>query len=148
MSGTYFTEDAFPIISSILQKNKIEQSDDDFVEKISNNKPIPIEIIIISAEKIFLENASKVAVCSFIKTGLGVSDDLSEKIYSDILAKLIPIVKKRQQITEKKITKSSIDVPEKNIPKKKSPVMGSKKTEEFVSIQQPKGPDTYREPIE
>ncbi len=138
MEKINFKEDTFPIITKILQDNKIEESNEDILEKLSNNKPLQGQIIISAVEKIVVDGAVEKDICTFLATELNIPALTASTIYAEIISKLVPIAEKlaASEINPKipVVRKPRIKKPLENIA---PPV-----------VQQNQGPDAYREPIE
>ncbi len=131
-----FTEDTSPIISSILKEYNIEESDDDIVKKVSENKPLYGEVIFGAIKKI-LDKEQKELLYSFLAEQLNIDEKTAIQVYKSINEKLVPLVKIEVRPTDNK-AKAKID---KAIPQeKKTNIVSSK---EILN----KKPDNYREPI-
>ena len=140
MTKISFRKDTLPIIDEILKKNKIEESNETFLKKLSEKKPFQGEIIFTVVEKI-IDKAPKEEIIIFLEEGLNITLETAKNVYDDIVAGLLPIAKKQ----------NLADAPEKETPEKipkrikKQPIIEEQNT--LNSSQQSSGPDKYREPV-
>jgi len=135
----YFTTDTYPIITEIIRNNLKEDSDDDILNKLSEDKPLQGEIIINATEKIFLGNKKEAEIYSFLQEQLSTTSQTAKQIYKDIKEKLIPLANRE----------SSNENVSPTFPRVK-PIINNKKEDirKMPEKQKPKEPDSYREPIE
>lgn len=90
----YFKEDSAPIIFDMLKNNGLEETKEDFLKRLSEKRLLQGEIIIGTAEKIFLKEDTKDNLITFLQTELNTTKKTATKIYNEILEKLIPIADK------------------------------------------------------
>lgn len=101
----YFTENSAPIIFDMLKKNGLEETRQDLLKRLSEKRLLQGEVIISTAEKIFLEKDTKDNLIIFLQTELNTSKEIAKQVYNDIMEKLIPIADKYTTAnTEKSIS--------------------------------------------
>ena len=165
----YFNEDVSPIVFDILKNTGKEETDEEFMNKFSNNLPLQEDILFNAVDKIVIENATEKIVCSFIETGMNIPASNAKIIYDEILKKLVPIASKEtiikpqmEKIPENSnlnISGSDIMVNEpiensstETITPAPTKIKKEKILEKVKQVIPPEvqrsGPDNYREPIE
>lgn len=133
----FFTKDSAPIIFNMLKKNGLEETKEDFLKRLSEKKLLQGEVIIDTAEKIFLKKDTKDNLIIFLQTELNTSTKIATQVYNDIMEKLIPIADKYTlgNVTE------SINQPIKKIKASKDETLNAKK--KILTDKE----DSYREKI-
>jgi hypothetical protein len=160
------------VISEMVKKYGIKENS----EK-SNPPKLPKKSFIVKNSKDYFQNKiTESVLISLLKENLGVSEEVAKEMFIDIKNKLIPIFKnipalagKNSEVKIENTEKKELDIfPNVNVqpeiasqitpplkqsrsksvlPKKIKPVI-EEKSEEIISKPiQPKGPDSYREPI-
>lgn len=136
-----FEDDTSPIISEILQKYGLKETDDEILEKIEKGEPLKPGIILNLTEDVVAARQSKEAMSSFLQKELSIPKQTAENIAEDIKNKLIPLAKKvsPEEITAlEKISEEELSAPlEENDNEEKilyEPLPIHKKIQEEISV--------------
>lgn len=164
-------------INDILKSNGLEESDEEYLKKSQKNEDTHLTIIKNAAIAIYQKKISEKKLTELLEEHLETSKETAEKIVNNIKEKLIPYVKTLNLEEEKETTQEPLESPEEeklqpgakkvditnveenaeNVPKYKK-LSGEKentttkekikKVAENKFVQEKRGPDPYREPIE
>jgi len=172
-----FTIDTSDAISEIIEKYKIKDFDEVMIEKLENGESVVVPgfIILETAKKMFTEELIESEALKSLVNIFGITEVDSQNLFNDIKTKLLPFAqknieaKKLENIETAKIeteretgdalekpekdanifpkSESELAKPEISITKKKNPII--RKPQRIIEEKniQPKGPDSYREPI-
>ncbi len=171
-----FSEDIDQILIEILQKYKLEESDDKTFEKLNKDERFNGEILMDAVKKIVNEEMQKKDLPLLLEKELNLTKNLAESLTLDIENKILISVKKineeetekeklitakpinlinenpiqtAQTIVEEKITPSAIAHEQKVKKEKKIPSLIENKEGISTNIKkQSRVNDSYREPIE
>jgi len=119
--------DPIDIISEILKNNGLEETDDEYLEKIEQGKTAKTDILYETTKKLAKGDLSEKDLISFIKNQMGISEEIATNIMSEIQKKLLPIAKKTsfnsETPEEKPITaKPTRLIVEKPLPASSKPI--------------------------
>ena len=170
----FFSEKANAALSEIEKKYSLEESDEEWMEKLKNKKMFNINIIADLAKKFFGTEISKEQFISSLQKDVNVNEETSIKIFADVEARVIPYTKKiSEENIQKGIAQDQIEQPEEaaqvsiekrtieklsgrpsdtrspgNKSQKKGAIIKPNLTETDIPIKKTKGgTDKYREPI-
>jgi hypothetical protein len=165
-----FSENADQILSDILKKYKLDETDDEVFKKLESDQPLFGEIVTDVTRNLFSGSIKEPQLSSLLKDKLNISKESAEALALDIKGQLLPLVKEVEvppegietKVETKKETteifpkieptelakETEIKTEDKTSPAKtiKKPLPTAK--EPPTQIKQSSGPDTYREPIE
>lgn len=140
-----FSDATGPIISEILQKYQLEETDDETFKKLESGELLQGEIILNIVEEIILGKISQKDLPSLLGTRLNIKKETGENLARDIEAKLLVIAKKiPREEAEKMEREAEIIVPEE-IPAEKPlvaprPIAPKKEEEEILQPSWKKSP--------
>jgi hypothetical protein len=165
-----FLEETSPIISEILQKYNLEETDEEILEKEIGENPSLLngEIVLNIAIEIIKEKISTKDLPDLLQKRLNIPPKTAVELTKDLETKLLVFAKKitaREPETEEKTTPvvapvKPIEIGIKMIEKEEkiTDFVGKPKKNEKIPVSEPlkivkeikknKGPDIYREPIE
>jgi hypothetical protein len=172
-----FTIDTSDVVSEIIEKYKIKDFDETVIEKLESGEAIVVPgfIILETAKKMFTGELVESDALKSLVNILGITEVDSQNLINDIKTKLLPFTQKDTETkklenietvkTEAEIkTDNTTEKPEENtdifpgpkngrnklktaIPSKKEPAIKKSQTITEEANIGPKGPDSYREPI-
>ena len=111
-----FPEDTDLIISNILQKYKLEESDDEFFDKFEKGEKTKGEIVAELIKNVATKEISFQELVSTLKMELNISQRKSEDLAKDIRKEILLLVKKSTEAPPPEI--EEISPKEKMSPKK------------------------------
>lgn len=151
-----FSEDTAPVISEILRKYDLEETDDETFEKLEKGIPLRGEVILNITEEITLGTTSTQELTSSLQKNLNIPKEIAEKLTEDIKRKLIALA---QKVPKEDLEPEEGTTEETVLPREKTPYVFQKpsiaedlSTPETPTHTEKEKPseeqsDTYREPI-
>lgn len=154
------------ILFDLVRKYHIEESDEEFLEKMKTQKPFKVALIKSIVEDIVLEKEKKEKLSTLLKEKLQIPEDTAKAMSTDVESKLLLIAKKKlfveepkkeepkKQPTGIKVVDEKLEEKNPNIvrPKEdtiiKKPLPKNSEIPQIKNVPQLSKNDSYREPIE
>ena len=146
------------LVNGILTKYNLNKSPEEEAKQILSGGDLPISIVVQTLSENFANNLiSEKDFITSLTSKLNISNEMAENIVRDVFDKVVPYIKslpKRKPIAPKQIPTIRTEPTEYNLniePIAQPEIV--KKIPDFKptppkNITRPKGPDSYREPIE
>jgi len=161
----YFSGDTAEIISNILKKYSLEETDEELAKKMLAEEDVPFIIrgglILETAISLVKKELFEKDAIIILQKELNVSQIIAEGIITDIKIGLVPIATPKKDVIKKEEPPintmkekndrevSATESPErKKLEKIKKPIVIEKFGIPIPQTRQQKGPDSYREQIE